>query len=310
MSRLKIATDKFLIKANNLNSNKYSYNMNTYLGSKNNMEITCPIHGMFLQRPSDHIQGQQCPKCASESGKNKITMKHDEFIKKVKELHSDKLDFTNSIYTSPNSDIEFSCIEHCNLEAKASTLLRGHGCYICSGARLNTQEFIKRAKKLHGDKYSYDKTVYKNTRTKVIINCPIHGDYLQLPSGHLDGRGCSGCAKKGYDKTKSGYLYYLYFPGLDVYKIGITNISIEGRFLLRERKTFIVLGIKYYEDGSKPLKLEQWLIKRYSHLRYTGTTSLTCGNTEIFTLDIRNFIPRQFRKNFDQYINNGLLKLE
>ena len=40
-----------------------------------------------------------------------------------------------------------------------------------------TEEFIELARQVHGDKYDYSKTVYVNKRNKVIITCPIHGDF-------------------------------------------------------------------------------------------------------------------------------------
>ena len=41
--------------------------------------------------------------------------------------------------------------------------------------------------------YDYSKTVYVNARTKVTIICPKHGEFEQLPSGHLNGVGCPQC---------------------------------------------------------------------------------------------------------------------
>ena len=59
---------------------------------------------------------------------------------------------------------------------------------------ITTEEFIKRAKEIHGDKYDYSKTIYKNRRTKLIITCPKHGDFEQRPDAHLSGQGCPKCA--------------------------------------------------------------------------------------------------------------------
>ena len=56
-----------------------------------------------------------------------------------------------------------------------------------------TQSFIARAKEVHGNKYNYDKVDYQGYYTKVIITCPIHGDFLQTPGNHLEGRGCKEC---------------------------------------------------------------------------------------------------------------------
>ena len=59
--------------------------------------------------------------------------------------------------------------------------------------RLTKENFIERAKNVHGDKYDYSKVEYKNARTKVCIICPIHGEFWQVPSSHLKGIGCPRC---------------------------------------------------------------------------------------------------------------------
>ena len=61
-------------------------------------------------------------------------------------------------------------------------------------AKLTTEEFIKRAREVHGDKYDYSKVEYVNALTPVVIICPKHGEFLQRPSHHTDGRGCKKCA--------------------------------------------------------------------------------------------------------------------
>ena len=48
-----------------------------------------------------------------------------------------------------------------------------------------TEEFIADAHKVHGDKYRYDKVVYVNDRTKVIVTCPVHGDFPITPDAHI-----------------------------------------------------------------------------------------------------------------------------
>jgi len=64
--------------------------------------------------------------------------------------------------------------------------------------KLTTEEFIKRAKEIHGDKYDYSLVDYKNSKTKVKIICPEHGVFEQNPNDHLNGSGCSECS---YDKN-------------------------------------------------------------------------------------------------------------
>ena len=61
--------------------------------------------------------------------------------------------------------------------------------------KLNTNEFINRAKEVHGDKYDYSKVEYVNSQTKVCIICPEHGEFWQKPYNHLNGNGCPSCIK-------------------------------------------------------------------------------------------------------------------
>ena len=64
--------------------------------------------------------------------------------------------------------------------------------------KLTTDEFIKKAREVHGDKYDYSKVEYINKRTKVCIICPIHGEFYQLAGDHMRGHGCRKC---GSDKV-------------------------------------------------------------------------------------------------------------
>ena len=61
---------------------------------------------------------------------------------------------------------------------------------------MTVQEFIEKAKKVHGDKYDYSKVEYVNNKTKVCIVCPEHGEFWQTPDSHLRGRGCRQCSIK------------------------------------------------------------------------------------------------------------------
>ena len=61
--------------------------------------------------------------------------------------------------------------------------------------KLTTESFIAKAKLVHKEKYNYNKTEYVNSTTKIIIICPSHGKFLQIPNSHLNGKGCICCGK-------------------------------------------------------------------------------------------------------------------
>lgn len=59
--------------------------------------------------------------------------------------------------------------------------------------KLTTQEFIEKAKKVHGERYDYSKVEYKDAHSKVCIICPIHGEFWQKPNNHTNGQNCPMC---------------------------------------------------------------------------------------------------------------------
>ena len=67
---------------------------------------------------------------------------------------------------------------------------------------MNREEFIEKARKVHGDKYDYSKVEYKNNRTPICIICPEHGEFWQLPINHLKGCGCKHCKGKRITEKK------------------------------------------------------------------------------------------------------------
>ena len=60
--------------------------------------------------------------------------------------------------------------------------------------KLTTEEFVQRARKVHGNKYDYSKVEYLNNRTKVCIICPEHGEFWQTPDSHMSGNKCPKCS--------------------------------------------------------------------------------------------------------------------
>ena len=59
--------------------------------------------------------------------------------------------------------------------------------------KLTREQFIKKSRKIHEDKFGYDNFIYKNNKTKGLVTCYIHGDFLQCPNSHLSGVGCPKC---------------------------------------------------------------------------------------------------------------------
>ena len=74
--------------------------------------------------------------------------------------------------------------------------VRSRSKQLLSGAfhKWTTKSFIDACNYIHGGRYRYDKTKYVRRDQKVIITCPVHGDFEQTPGNHLYGYGCPVCA--------------------------------------------------------------------------------------------------------------------
>ena len=123
-------------------------------------------------------------------------MTKEEFIRKAREIHGWKYDYSKVNYTNNHTKVCIICPEHGEFWQVPNSHLNGNGCPSCVGLKKRTTEtFIDKAKKVHGNKYDYSKTNYINKRSKVIIICPEHGEFEQCAHNHLRGQGCPICGK-------------------------------------------------------------------------------------------------------------------
>lgn len=197
-----LTTDTFIYKANKIHKNKYDYSIVKYNNSKTKVQIICPKHGRFEQRPNDHIQGKGCILCA---GTKKQTV--EEFIYQANKIHDNKFDYSMVSYFNRKVKVKIICKKHGAFEQIPSDHLNGFGCSKCSGlSKLNTDEFINRAEKKHGKTYDYSSVNYTGMHKKVNIICVKHGIFNQTPHNHLKMAGCPKCNKSKGEKIISWFL--------------------------------------------------------------------------------------------------------
>lgn len=67
----------------------------------------------------------------------------------------------------------------------------------------NTEEFVLKARSVHGNLFDYSKVNYTNNHTHVIIKCTECGrDFTQQPHNHLQGNGCPYCKGRKISERK------------------------------------------------------------------------------------------------------------
>lgn len=118
-----------------------------------------------------------------------------DFIEQAKEVHGDKYDYSKVEYINSITKICIVCPIHGEFWQRPSDHIHNKcGCVKCSGLILgNTENFIRKACEVHGNKYDYSKVEYTNNKTKVCIVCPEHGEFWQRPNDHLSGYACPKC---------------------------------------------------------------------------------------------------------------------
>ena len=205
VASLKYRTKKFIENAINKHGDKYSYDRVVYVNAHVLILIFCKkCNDYFEQRPTYHLQGAGCQKCARDLCNKSRTKTTQNFVTRCIKKHGNKYDYSKSVYTGSIDIIEIYC-KKCNdyFEQIAGYHLQGNGCQKCNGGhRLTTDEFINKAIKKHGNMYSYDRSVYMGSQQNIIITCSEHGDFSQRPNDHLNGAGCPVCKKKALSEFR------------------------------------------------------------------------------------------------------------
>jgi hypothetical protein len=193
--------------------NRYDYSLVEYIDSKTKVKIICKEHGIFEQLPTNHMKGQGCPICSKLITKPKDNLIG--FIKKSRNTHGNKYDYSLVEYIDSKTKIEIICKEHGVFKQLPSKHLYGNGCPICStndrkiSLTKTAEEFILDSKLTHGEKYDYSLVEYINSQTKVKIICPEHGVFEQLPYDHISNHGCIMCTSSvsGMEKEINNFLF-------------------------------------------------------------------------------------------------------
>ncbi len=185
------SVETFINKAKEVHGNKYDYSKVIYRNNDTKITIICPIHGEFNQMPGAHLNGQGCPTC----GKNAQRFSKEDFIKKAEEIHGNKYDYSKVNYINNRIPVTITCPEHGDFQQAPGNHMSGQKCNRCAGREMvNQEDFIKLAKKIHGDKYDYSKVKYVAAKLPVKIICPLHGEFMQKPGDHVkQGSECPIC---------------------------------------------------------------------------------------------------------------------
>lgn len=269
----KVTTQDFIDRARAVHGDKYGYAFSVYQSTNEKVFIHCHDHGIFEQSPGNHLKGNGCASCY---GNKKMTT--DVFVKKAKPVHGNKYDYSKVDYINAMTNVKIICPKHGEFDQSPANHLGGKGCPKCKGVaaskaqRSTIEEFIEKAREVHGDGCDYSMVDYVNAATKVKIVCPEHGIFFQTPTSHLQGSGCPGCADYGFDRTKFGVLYVLRSDCGRYMKIGITHKPDQRYTQLSRVTPFSFKRIEFIEGpGDQIANLEKLLLSEYQPAEFTET---------------------------------------
>lgn len=193
-----LSKQQFIDKANLVHDSFYDYSLVEYKNSRTKVTIICPKHGNFEQTARGHLSGKRCIKCSKQYGAltNKRNKKYstEEFIAKSKLIHKNYFTYHNTIYVNYHTKICVTCPKHGDYWTFPGDHLRGCGCSKCKNMyKYTTEEYITECNRVHNNFYDYKECNYINYYNKVLIDCPVHGNFQQRAGDHIRGNGCSEC---------------------------------------------------------------------------------------------------------------------
>lgn len=223
-------------KANQIHNNQYDYSRVIYVDVATKVEIVCPHHGPFWQSPKIHLYRKGgCRQCADSKTRGSFD------VERARYIHGNKYDYSKVQYVNVDHKVEIICPAHGSFNTTPYCHInRRMGCPKCKGPamskarRMTRDAFIAKATAVHGDQYDYSGVEIVNCHVKVIIHCPLHGEFMQTPTNHIDNK--NGCPQCGYNVSSTGRAW------LD---------SVAPKHALREH-VIQVGGRRYKVDGYDP----------------------------------------------------------
>jgi len=137
--RYSYTTEEFLEMCKKVYAaDRYDYSQVVYIGNKSPIKIICKKHGVFEQRPNNHLRGEGCYKCGKESMANISRLTYDKFLKKAKKVHKGRYEyigFESEYTTVDDTFIRAICKKHGEFKQKVHPHLGGAGCPSCNASK-------------------------------------------------------------------------------------------------------------------------------------------------------------------------------
>jgi hypothetical protein len=185
----------FIKKSEIIHSFKYDYSLVIYRGTKIDVKIICPIHGIFEQTPLRHLAGCGCRKCSWIDGGLKHRLGNAEFIKRSREIHGDKYNYDSAMYINTCVKVDIICPKHGVFKQSPYVHWSGSGCPRChnSHGENHIEQFLRNHNISFVREKTFDECKIKNCMRfdffipKYNLIIEYHGSLHYIPMKTLTG---------------------------------------------------------------------------------------------------------------------------
>lgn len=202
-------TEIFIQRAKEKFGDSFDYSEVEYVNSNTPVKIICVKggHGSFMMTPYSHLKSKHgCRKCGLKSTQNSQRISKDEFIERALQKFGSKFDYSKMSYTDYNSPVTIVCKEHGEFKTTPFLHLKSNlgCCQECVrqmhsevNRSMTTDQFIKQAISLHGNKYDYSFAKFTSQNKPVSLRCIKHNIWFEIsPKAHLKRKGCQLCEQE------------------------------------------------------------------------------------------------------------------
>jgi len=194
-----------------------------WVNANTDLKVVCPTHGEFYKTYKDlRRTSYGCLKCSGRiggPGNNKTT---EDFLTELRILYGEEVfnlyDFSKTIYVTALADVVMGCPYHGEFIARPNSLKTRRSKTPCPKCNIESrslssfdtkEEFVVKANKVHGNKYTYTNVIYVSSKDYIQVTCLTHGDFRTKPNWHLNGEGCPSCSRSGRSKPEDEIIQLL-----------------------------------------------------------------------------------------------------
>ncbi len=232
--------------------------------------------------------------------KSKRALTTDQFIERAKKVHGDTYDYSLVDYINSKTKVKILCREHGIFkQSPTNHTSNGDGCPTCGDLKTSklrsgtTDQFIEKAREVHGDIYDYSLVDYVNNFTKIKIICNQHGIFEQRPTNHISQyNGCPTCGgiKQGQSRsiTTKQFIEKAKEVHGDIYDYSLVkyvNAHTKVKIICKEHGTFEQQSASHTNGGrgcpgcGESLYLDKPTILYYAKVEHNGRIGYKIGIT-------------------------------